>query len=304
MVDVIAGFHLNHLTCGVARFNRNLALELRLQVEYFENILPDKIPLLSIKLDEFDLNEARILTSWCSVRQGKYDLMLHGLNNSEAEALVVRNARRIFTCNTSDYQSLTALRNDNVFEAFCPGWLPKSRQPRKSQLSLLSFGMAHKLNDSVYVALRDNLEANNIDYKLLFSTAVHEGYDFEESFLSVESKIFNIFGNNALFLGFLSDQALSNQLEDVDIYATFFNAGYRQNNTSANAAMARGKCLLTNIDKMSPAWLKHENNFLDVNQLEFARLLDLDLKKIGQAGRVACEENLSWNKLLSIVTSK
>ena len=119
----------------------------------------------------------------------------------------------------------------------------------------------------------------------------------------MEKKIYEIFGDASRFLGFLSDHALSNQLETVDIYATFFQSGYRQNNTSANAALACGKCLLTNVDEFSPPWLQHEKNFLDFNLLNFSRLLELDLKSIGKAGQIKCQEHLSWDKLVSIVSS-
>jgi hypothetical protein len=297
----IAGFHLNHLTCGVARFNKNMGIASGLPVTYYEDVGVDQLVLLSIKLSEFNQSELETLLNWCEQRRGLYDLMLHGLANTELERLVVRNARRVISSNKHDSDLLLSTCGKVDVIGFCPASVAPKPKQQKPEVKILSFGMAHKLNEMYYAKLRDRLEENNVSFSVLFSTSVHEGYDFEESFLHVEKKIGDIFGDKSLFLGFLSDKALTQTLAEVDVFATFFSNGYRENNTSANAAMALGTCLLTNVDEHSPTWLKHGRNFLDMEKCDFTSFCDYKFEEIGTSGaKMACE-HLSWDVLVDNV---
>ena len=302
MIDVIAGYHLNYLTCGVARFNRNFATSLNVQVEYFEDISFDKQTLLSIKLSEFDKLSLDTLVTWCGDRIGRYDLMLHGLSLSETEAVIIQNARRVFACNNADYQTLKSIRSDGLLRGFCPTHQKSMLSNNSSSgLRILSFGMAHKLFESHYYSLRQKLEESKQNYQIRFSAAVHEGYDFEESFLQMEKKVQNIFGEHGFFLGFLSDDALIQELHQSDFFAAFFREGYRENNTSANTAFASGCCLLTNVDALSPKWLVHGNNFLNLTEATFDNMTSKEFSKIGVLGKKVSEMHISWPKLVSLV---
>ena len=303
MNRVVATFHINHLTCGVARFNKNLSSRMNVPFVYFEDVPADARPILSIKLQEFDSKSLDILLNWSEYMKDAYDLILHGLSNTDAERIVIDNAKTVFACNSQDFKTLKNICNGKVVQIYCPADLAPVITSNRDEIKILSFGMAHKLNERIYLNMRKQLEQSEVPYRLFFSAAVHEGYDFEESFLHVESKIQNIFGKNAMFLGFASDAAISDHLQSCDLYATFFNSGYRENNTSANAALAAGTCLLTNVDEQSPKWLVNEENFLDINRLDFSKLPFLNLSAIGANGKNVNDKYLSWDSLVDTLTS-
>ena len=299
MNRVIATYHVNYLTCGVARFNKNLANRMNVPFKYFEDVPVNSNPILSIKLKEFDSKSLDILMNWSEYMKNSYDLILHGLSNSEAERFVIDNSRNVYACNHEDFKSLKSICQNKLYEIYCPADLTPIVDERPNEIKILSFGMAHKLNERIYIDLRDDFEKSKIPYRLYFSAAVHEGYDFEDSFLHIERKIHDIFAEKANFLGFASDRVLSEHLQKCDIFATFFNSGYRENNTSANAALAAGTCLMTNVDLESPNWLIHKKNFLDVRKLDFGQLPKLDLQKIGANGKSMNDKYLSWENLVS-----
>ncbi|MFM7880191.1 MAG: hypothetical protein ACKO80_07850, partial [Acidimicrobiaceae bacterium] len=42
----------------------------------------------------------------------------------------------------------------------------------------------------------------------------------------------------------------------------------RENNTTVMSAMAHGCAVITNLDSLSPEWMKHSQNIFDINKLE------------------------------------
>jgi hypothetical protein len=48
----------------------------------------------------------------------------------------------------------------------------------------------------------------------------------------------------------------------------FFPNGVRENNTTVMSAMAHGCAVISNLDSLSPSWMKHGHNIFDINKLE------------------------------------
>ena len=94
----IASFHINPLTCGVARFNASLAAELGIKVvtlaiakEFSENKI-----LLSIKLQEIDEIGEEVLTSMLANNKFRFDVFLHASDFSPLEDQILRKAEKVF----------------------------------------------------------------------------------------------------------------------------------------------------------------------------------------------------------------
>jgi hypothetical protein len=77
----------------------------------------------------------------------------------------------------------------------------------------------------------------------------------------------------------------------------FFPKGVRENNTSVLGAMAHGLAVITNLDELSPSWMKHQETIFEVGQLkEFPSMEQLAV--VGRAGRDAVR-GLSYAALLA-----
>jgi hypothetical protein len=154
-----------------------------------------------------------------------------------------------------------------------------TRRFAPAELSIFSFGMAHKLQVAHYLRLRELLESDGRSYALYFSNASHETATIED-----EERVFaamrELFPSNLFFLGHLSDVAIYNWMRDTTFFAAFFRDGARANNTSIAGAMEHGAVVITNLDEHSPPALRHLDNVIDLNRadrlpddpLEFGRL--------------------------------
>jgi hypothetical protein len=128
--------------------------------------------------------------------------------------------------------------------------------------------MAHKISATGYRKLAKILAASNRSFQLEVSSALHEGTSFDENFFSVADEISQSFGGNVVFLGFLADQEVSRRLQETTALVAFFPNGVRENNTTVMSAMAHGCAVITNLDLLSPKWMKHGHNVFDINKLE------------------------------------
>lgn len=224
MIDAVLSYHLNPATCGVARFNRQLAQQLGVPCLRWTTTTAAH-PLVSIKPSEMPYPADCYWTA--------YDLLLHDRSLSP-QCVAMRNADRIWYAD----------------ELGCPATL--QGDPSRGAYRVLTFGMAHKLVLPHFVALKAQLDREHPDYTISLSTAVHEGSPWDAALTESAEAMRHIFGDKLRVLGFLGDDALAKELQDCDAVAAYFTPALRANNTSAWAAIAAGKPLYTNRDEHSP----------------------------------------------------
>ncbi|MBI4263016.1 MAG: glycosyltransferase [Acidobacteria bacterium] len=303
MIDCIAGYHLNPWTCGIAKFNGILAQHLDVPVVRFGSDAQRSYrhPLLSIKVVEFAPEDARALDDWVVDHRGQFDLFLHGYDGADIERRAIAAAGRVYGVNREIAQAVAPSRPDLV-EVFCPGMLVNPQRVHRTELSVFTFGMAHKIRVPLYRRLRDLLEATGKSYSVFVSTALHENTSFDDSFVVRFEELQGIFNGQVYFMGYLSDTAVFNHLVECTFLAAFFEKGLRANNTTVNAAMECGCAVITNLDAHSPAGLVHMKNVIDINACD--RLPDLEQAgRIGRAARELARAEYGWDQLVAQLRS-
>ena len=299
MIDCIAGYHLNPWTCGIAKFNEILARHLAVPVVGLRAVeLGDyRLPLLSLKLSEFSAPDVRDLDIWSAAHRGRFELFLHAYDGTEVEQRLVSAAARVCCGNRELFHQLYPVRSD-VQELFCPGTILNPQRFQRSEVSVFTFGMAHKIRVPLYRKLRDLLAATGRSYSIYVSTALHENTSFDDSFVVRFKELEALFDGQVYFMGYLSDTAVYNQLMDCTFLAAFFEKGLRANNTTVNAAMECGCAVITNLDDHSPAGLEHMKNVIDINQTPHLPGLD-EAQRIGRAAREIAQAEYGWDQLVA-----
>ena len=300
--DCVAGYHLNYLTCGIAKFN--LLLGRKMGVPFYNLYDPllegFTAPVLSVKLSEYTPEDLAALPAWMDKwsAAGGYSVFLHGYDGTELEDELLRRASAVYCGNRVLYERLRPL-NPNTHSMWCPGTNMSDEPFEKTELTVFSFGMAHKLKTEKYYRLKDLLEKTGKSYSILLSTALHEGTSFDDSFIEVFNEMRVIFGDRVYFLGYLSDQAVSHYLRQASYFAAFFDGGLRANNTSVNTALEAGVAVITNLDGYSPAPLEHLRNIIDINQVQDLPVDVETLERIRVAAREVGGGELGWDALLA-----
>ncbi|MBI4886436.1 MAG: hypothetical protein HY824_05050 [Acidobacteria bacterium] len=299
MIDCIAGYHLNPWTCGIAKFNAILAKHLGVPVVGLKAVELGSYrrPLLSLKLSEFSPPDIADLVVWSAAHTGQFELFLHAFDGTDVEKRLVASAARVYCGNSELFHQLRPLHAD-AQELFCPGTILNPQRFQRTDMSVFTFGMAHKIRVPLYRRLRDLLDATGRSYSIYVSTALHENTSFDGSFVVRFEELQALFGGHVYFMGYLSDTAVYNHLMDCTFLAAFFEKGYRANNTTVNAAMECGCAVITNLDEHSPAGLVHMQNVIDVNRCD--RLPDTDeTRRIGQAARTIAHTEYGWDQLVA-----
>ena len=299
MIDCIAGYHLNPWTCGIAKFNALLGRHLSLPVVGIgsRDLNEYQWPLLSLKMSEFTPDDARSLDGWVAAHPGGFELFLHAFDGTSTELRLIADAARVYCGNRELSGMVISLRPDAV-ELFCPGTLLNTQRFQRTELSVFTFGMAHKIRVPLYRELHRLLEATGKSYSVYVSTALHENTSFDGSFVVRFEELQAIFGGRVYFMGYLSDTAVFNYLVDCTFLAAFFEKGLRANNTSVNAAMECGCAVITNLDENSPEGLVHMKNVIDIKECD--RLPDPEqAERIGRAARDIAHADYGWDQLVA-----
>lgn len=237
---------MNPLTCGVAKFNAELAK--RLGVEWIGLVQPHRwgdFPLFSLKWSEMTIGEFADAT-----RPGlKYGVFWHDGGH-----------RKITDAATIVFYADPSLGSPGL-------WCPSLITPRKRPVRLFSFGMAHKLQTDKYQRVCELLDEAGQPYHLRVSVGLHEGTSLdgvEKHFDALKA----IMGEaNVTILGILSDDAVSEELANAEYVLAFFENGLRANNTTVHAALDAGKTVITNCDDSTPEAL--QNEVWNIAYLEF-----------------------------------
>jgi hypothetical protein len=299
MIDCIAGYHLNPWTCGIAKFNAILARHLAVPVIGIRTVELRRydLPLLSLKMSEFSASDAADLDIWSTSHRDRFELFLHAFDGTEIEKRLVAAAARVYCGNAELHRELYPARPD-IQELFCPGTILNPQRFEHTELSVFTFGMAHKIRVPLYRRLRDLLDATGQSYSVYVSTALHENTSFDGSFVVRFEELQSLFNGQVYFMGYLSDTAVFNHLMDCTFLAAFFEKGLRANNTTVNAAMETGCAVVTNLDEHSPTGVAHLKNVIDINLCD--RLPDPEhMQRIGRAAREIAHERYGWDQLVA-----
>ena len=298
-MDCVLGYHLNPLSCGIAKFNLELARQLSIPVMslFDPSVTSARRPLLSIKLSEFTYNHARDLERYLDERPATQSLrlFLHAYDNTALEQRMIAEADVVYVGNVELANLLRRQRSD-VVEAWCPGVLFDAEPFEPAELSVFTFGMAHKVRGEYYRKLDKLLKQTGKSYCLYLSTALHEGISIETAFDAALKNIRDGFTGPVYFLGFLSDAAVLHYLSTTTYFAAFFPKGVRANNTSIHSAMTAGAVVITNFDDDSPKGYQNMQTVLDIDACTILPTDSHVLRRIGEKARAEAAR-FGWRAL-------
>ena len=301
-VDGVLGYHLNPLTCGVAKFNLILARHLAVPMVGFFDKKAGTLerPLLSVKLSEFTEADTDALVSLVNTApwRGRFVLFLHEWTNTHVEQLLLSLAASVF-CGNAELVATLRNRRADLEKSWCPSTLLEPQRFQSKGLSVFAFGMAHKVRAELHRTFHALLEQTGQPYSVYLSTALHEGTAFDESFTVVFEELVQIYGEHVYFLGYMSDTAVYNYLIDTTFFTAFFDKGVRANNTTVNAAMDCGAVVVTNIDEYSPQVFEHMHNVIDINRCDSLPVSSDVLGLLSRNARATASTSLGWDSLVS-----
>lgn len=273
MIDAVLSYHMNPLTCGVCKFNVQLAKRLGVRHGSIDDLTPAH-SLISIKTSEIEDGWYHHLPLWAS-----FDLLLH---DRPGITEPFSRAKRVFYAD----------------ELGCPSTI--AGNPTRGALNILTFGMAHKFQAVWFERLRHLLDCTPSSYTISLSTAIHEGTSWDETFRDNVELMRTIFDDHLRVLGFLGDDALARELREVQACALFYDPGARANNTSLWAAAEAGCPIVTNLDAGSPPELQHGVSVFDLHQL--TDWPDAAACRVVRAGATRAATAYSWDRLIDTLT--
>jgi hypothetical protein len=278
-IDAVVTHHRDGFRSGVARFNELLAQQLGVPLHGLDDALGGFLcPLLSFKVSELGPAEVAIVEDVVRARPWRWELFLHDYGGGELERALVEGAQRVH-CGNDEIREAIAPLNDAHDVLWTPGLLRDDRTFKPSEISVFSFGMAHKIRTDEFRRLRDLLVASGATHAVFVSSANHETASLRDAQLVFE-EMHDVFPDALYFLGTLSDVAVYNWLQQTTFFAAFFEHGVRANNTSVAAAMERGAVVITNLDEHSPREFVHMDNVIDIERCDELPSDPLVLKRL------------------------
>jgi len=296
-VDAVVTDHLDGHRSGVARFNELLAEGLGVPLLGIADprLTGTGRPLVSLKFSELVPEEEAELEQL--VEAGRtWEVFLHELSGGDLERRVIESAERVH-CGNLEVMAAARGLSERVEAAWAPGLLQDDRRFRPAEVSVFSFGMAHKTRTDKFRRLRELLEASGASYVVYASAANHETASLRDTDLVFE-EMHEIFPEELFFLGNLSDVAVVNLLREATFFAAFFDRGVRANNTSVASAMERGACVITNLDTHSPPELVHLDNVIDIDRCSELPSAPADLARI-RLRALETGQDRSWERLIA-----
>lgn len=287
MIDAVLGYHMNPLTCGVAKFNAQLAERLGVPFRPWAHDGGAQCPLLSVKP-----SEVTAIGLWAK-RWPTYDVFLHDWARPYEHHVValLKDARTIYAGNAALADTVRIIRDD-VVTAWCPSTVQGDW--RRGTINVLTFGMAHKRVLPHFEKLNRLLDDSERDYTVSVSCGIHEGHSWSEAWAETDASMRAIFGDKLRVLGFLADDALARELRECTAVALFYDPALRANNTTFWAAVEAGAPIVTNLDDLSPR--SSRALAADITDLSF---WPQHLQLTWRAGQCRVEvEPYSWSTLI------
>lgn len=263
-----------------------------------EDVLGYAAPLLSFKPAELSPEEA---VDWEErfeeLREGRrLRLFLHDWAGLPLEERMCAAAEHVY-CGNHEIEARVRPLNPSVETLWAPGLVLDDRVFEPAELSVFSFGMAHKVNTTLFRRLRQLLDGSGKSYSVFVSNANHETATLRDAQLVFE-QMQEIFPRGLYFMGNLSDVAVYNHLIRTTFFAAFFRKGVRANNTSVASAMEHGAVVITNLDEHSPPYLRHLDNVIDLDRCDRLPSDPLVLKRISVRAMETARAH-SWEALLA-----
>jgi hypothetical protein len=295
-IDAIVTHHTDGFRSGVARFNELLARHLDEPLLTLGDQFQERTcPLLSFKASELGSDEVERVASLLD-EGAPFELFLHEYGGLEIEERLVRRAQRVH-CGNREIQAAVAQLNPTIDLLWAPGLIVDVRPFEEVEISVFSFGMAHKIQTAHFRRLRDLLDNSGSSYAVYVSAANHETALLRDAQLVFE-EMHEIFPAELFFLGNLSDVAVFNWLQATTFFAAFFDGGVRGNNTSVSAALEQGAVVITNLDRYSPEEYVHLDNIIDIDACEE---LVSDPAVLSNIRGRATESVRGWDELTAIL---
>ena len=264
-IEAVVTHHRDGFRSGVARFNELLAehLGVPLYGTSDEGSPGWAKSLLSFKAAEMTEADRRALVERLRRADWRGEVYLHDYGGSDLEREILARARRVHCGNLEIHEQVRGLNSESA-TVWTPGLLVDRRDYEPAEISVFSFGMAHKIRTDMFRRLRELLDASGRSYAVYVSAANHETSSLEDA-QAVFEEMHEIFPS-FYFLGNLSDVAVHNQLRQSTYFAAFFPNGVRANNTTVAAAMETGTVVITNLDRHSPLEYVHMENVIDLER--------------------------------------
>ena len=283
-LDSVVTHHWDGLRSGVARFNTTLARQLGVPLHGVDELprLERARPLLSFKVCELGPAHERHLEAYLA-RAPLYEVFLHEYDGRDLERRLVTGAQRVH-CGNAEIEAAVRPLHADLTLLWSPGHVGGARIYPQADLSVFTFGMAHKIRIDVFARLKQLLDRTRRSYAVYVSASNHETASLRDS-ESIVAEMTAVFPETLYFLGTLSDEAVYNQLRRTTFFAAFFQHGVRANNSSVSAAMEHGAVVLTNLDEHSPPEYEHMRNLVDVTRCDELPLDSTALAGIGSAAR-------------------
>lgn len=302
-MDAIVSYHMNPYTSGAVGVNVHLAKSLGVPMIGLRDdaVTALERPLLSFKVGEIAQDDQPRLSEMLDRLDWRYQVYLHDWSDLPLEHKLVRGADVVW-CGSHEIGAQVAPLNPNVETVWAAGVLTDDRTYPPAEISLFTFGMAHKLQTHMFRVLRGLLERSGRSYNLFVSSATHETKSVEDAQVLYD-EMNEIFPEGLYFVGHLSDVAVYNQLQATSFFVSFFPRGVRANNTSVAGAMEHGAVVITNLDEYSPPEYVHMENVIDVERCEVLPSDPLTLRRISvQAMETA--RGRSWDSLAERMTAR
>jgi hypothetical protein len=266
-VEAVVTHHRDGFRSGVARFNELLAARLGVPLYGIDDDGEPGWPqsLFSFKVSEMGERERDALAGRFRRVGWRGEVYLHEWSGLDLEREIVERARCVHCGNLEIHDQVRGL-NPALDDVWTPGLLVDRRDYEHADLSVFSFGMAHKIQAGAFRRLRQLLDGSGRTYAVYVSAANHETSSLEDA-EAVFREMHDVFPS-LYFLGNLSDVAVHNQLREATFFAAFFPRGVRANNTTVAAAMETGAVVVTNLDEHSPAEYVHMENVIDIGRCD------------------------------------
>jgi hypothetical protein len=282
----------------VARFNGALSKALQIPMLDIDTWVSkadyDSKYLFSVKPSEFDQRVSDMVSDSLSKLNGKHWVFFHEFNQTDIEIKLAEISEKAIAVDRIVGSAASKFLKD-VDLGFAPG-LKVASPEEESDVVLLTMGMAHKINQTGYTILDEVVKTDSRSFQLRVTVAIHEGFDIGETFVNVPEQVGANWSSDLVFLGFLSDQAMSSELKKCDAVVIFPQLGARESNSSIIGAMAHGAAVVTTLDSNSPSWMVHGQTIIDVRQLKQFPSSE-ELNRIGRNAKEAVEsftfENLA-----------
>ena len=296
-ITEIFTYHSNQYTCGVTKFNSQLAEISGKPLKYFN---PDveklNSPLVSISFKEISTND--LIKILQQLKKLKYfNLVIHSLNLQDSiELEIIQSAKNVICLNTEIFSTLLNYRK-NLILGWCPAMINKNQSNLvKSQDFtikndfIFTFGMSKKFNESTFIEFINNLDQKNLELPIYVSAGLHEDSVFDSSFFNQINSLSIAIPNKVYFLGFLSDEIVSNLLSQCRLCLLFFEKGARENNSTLVSAINHNCQVVTNFDEHTPKWIKDLPNVYDSKSISIIPSKTVESKS---------EEKFTWNEFIN-----